>query len=303
MTLILFYNTLWGEALEPRESLPADFEITTDRTRYAAAQVVVFHIPQWKWQPLFLFPKKLLGQLWVAWSMECEANYPRLTDPSFISAFDLTMTYRLDSGVPVPYIPYYDTADNLRRSMRNMPQPKTAKAPAVSFISSRINRSGRREYVESLMEHLHVDSYGKFRRNATLVPDHGRPSKLETIARYRFTLGFENACAPDYVTEKFYDPLVVGSVPVYLGAPNVEQFAPGDHCYINVADFPKPQDLAAYLIALTQDEAAYNAYLEWRTKPFNPAFEEFLERFGQDSVQRLCIAVRTRLAAGTTSGK
>lgn len=295
--MILFYNTLWGEPLRLCGPLPAHFEITTDRSRYPKAQAVVFHIPQWKWQPLFLFPKKLPGQLWVAWSMECEENYRRLQDPRFMSAFDLTMTYRLDSDVPVPYVPYDNTAENIRRALASPPQHKTAAAPAVSFISSRINRSGRREYIETLMRYLPVDSYGKFHKNASVVRDNGRPSKLETIARYRFTLAFENVRAHDYVTEKFFDPLVVGSVPVYLGAPNVEEFAPGDHCYINAADFPDPKQLAAYLLDVAHDEPAYQRYLEWRTKPLRPALDTMLTRFGKDVYVRLCEAVRARLDA------
>lgn len=38
-------------------------------------------------------------------------------------------------------------------------------------------------------------------------------------------MAFENVIAMDYVTEKFYDPLIAGSVLVYLGAPNIADFA------------------------------------------------------------------------------
>ena len=42
------------------------------------------------------------------------------------------------------------------------------------------------------------------------------------------------------MTEKFYDPLLTGSVPVYLGAPNVAEHAPAAQCYIDVRDFAGP---------------------------------------------------------------
>ena len=64
---------------------------------------------------------------------------------------------------------------------------------------------------------------------------------MQTIAGYKFTLAFENAVAEDYVTEKLYHPLVAGSVPVYLGAPNVGQLVPASDCYIDVNDFSGPQ--------------------------------------------------------------
>ncbi len=36
----------------------------------------------------------------------------------------------------------------------------------------------------------------------------------------------ENSIATDYVTEKLYDAFVAGCVPVYYGAPNIEDLLP-----------------------------------------------------------------------------
>lgn len=41
---------------------------------------------------------------------------------------------------------------------------------------------------------------------------------LRLMAKYKFTLAFENALGEDYITEKFWRPLKLGSVPVYLGS-------------------------------------------------------------------------------------
>jgi hypothetical protein len=41
------------------------------------------------------------------------------------------------------------------------------------------------------------------------------------VARYKFTLSFENAVCDDYITEKLWRPLMVGSVPIYMGSPSV----------------------------------------------------------------------------------
>jgi hypothetical protein len=280
--------------MDPRQA-PGGFEFTTDRRRYLDASAVVFHIPQWARWRWWRWPKKLPGQLWVAWSMECEENYPLLRDPRFRRRFDLTMTYRLDADVPATYVNYYSSADNLARALRQPPQPKWPEPLVASFISSRINRSGRRQYVRELARSLPIDSYGRFMRNTSPANDHGRPSKLETIARYHFTLAFENACGQDYVTEKFFDPLVAGSVPVYLGAPNVEDFAPGDHCFINVADFPNPKTLAEYLMTLGHDDAAYRAYFAWKEQPYRAAFQHLLALSAPDPFVKLCELIQARL--------
>lgn len=137
-----------------------------------------------------------------------------------------------------------------------------------------------------------IDSYGTFMRNRVLPDDRGIPSKLAQIAHYRFTIAFENACGPDYVTEKFFEPLQAGSVPVYLGAPNIEDFAPGESCFINAADFPDPGRLAAYLKDLAADEAAYSAYFAWRQEPFRPSFNKLLNLESEPWLHRMCRALR-----------
>ncbi len=66
------------------------------------------------------------------------------------------------------------------------------------------------------------------------------------------------------MTEKFFDPLVAGSVPVYLGAPNVADFAPDAYSYIDVADSSGPDEVAAYLGHLDCHDDEYQAYLAWK---------------------------------------
>jgi hypothetical protein len=281
--LILFYNTMWEAPLEAPEDLPAGCELTVDRRRYADADTVVFHIPEWgKWRRFFL-PRKRQGQVWVAWSMECEQNYPLLLDPRFMGCFDLTMSYRLDSDIPVPYARGYEECD-----FRRPPGVKVSEPLVTSFISSSANRSGRREYVRELAGLLPMDSYGRFLRNRTLTPDQGRRTKLQTISRYKFTLAFENAVGEDYVTEKFYDPLLAGSVPVYLGAPNIEDFAPGDRCFVNAADFPHPGALAEYLSELGNNQEAYRAFFAWKEQPYRPSFRKLMEYSAKHPFVRLC---------------
>jgi hypothetical protein len=43
--------------------------------------------------------------------------------------------------------------------------------------------------------------------------DHGGKTKLDTMARYKFYLAFENNNNVDYVTEKYFQALMMGTVP------------------------------------------------------------------------------------------
>lgn len=271
--LVLIYNHPWGRpAPVPAGPLPGGFEVTDDRSRYRDAAAVVFHLPSLgSLEGL----RRYEGQLWVGQTMECDE------EPAG-SRFDLRMGYRRDWEVPLLYCRPGDV-----ERMRAPARGKDLGGVAL-FASSRHDRSGRYAYAEELMSHLEVHSYGRRLRNRRLRPDRGVSTKLETIARHRFTLAFENARATDYVTEKFFHPLIAGSVPVCLGAPNVEDFAPGDRCYIDTADFDSPAHLAEHLTALAADERAYAEYQRWREEPLRPAFLDLVEAQREHPLVRLC---------------
>lgn len=42
------------------------------------------------------------------------------------------------------------------------------------------------------------------------------------VARYKFVIAYENSVCNDYITEKLWRPLVLGVVPIYFGAPNIQ---------------------------------------------------------------------------------
>lgn len=291
-TLILLYNTMWGEHLDTREASQFDgIRVVTDVALFEQAQVVVFHVPTARTLP----DTKMPGQLWVAWSMESAANYPRLRNRRFMSQFDLTMTYRLDSDVPVTYLGAYGGVTEFERKLRRSPEPKSPDRLATMFISSTVNKSGRFEYVTELMRYLDVHSYGKWMRNRSLpVPDERQATKLSVISQYKFDLSFENSISEDYVTEKFFDPLVAGTVPVYLGAPNIDLFAPGDRCFINTADFANPKELAEYLLFLNHDSEAYAEYFAWKQQPFRESFLTLVAEQQTTPFARLCALLRDR---------
>lgn len=144
------------------------------------------------------------------------------------------------------------------------------------------------------MKRMTLYSYGTTLHNRDLPEDSGEATKLQTIATYKFTLACENSICSDYVTEKFFQPLVVGSVPVYLGAPNVAEFAPGQSCYIDANDYATPADLADYLIFLATDERAYGQYLAWKSEPLRPEFMDKVGRVASPSFSRLAGLLRSR---------
>jgi hypothetical protein len=283
--LILVYNHFASWGPPTRHDCPAACEFTMDRGRLAEADAAVYHIPTLPADTRRI--EKRPGQKAVALSLESEGNYPLLADPEFMGQFDITMTYRRDATI---WCAYFDP--DLAVRLLTPPQPKTEAAPAVYFTSNPFERSGRNLYVIKLMKRIGVDCYGRMLRNRELREDRGRETKLTVIARYKFTLAFENSICRDYVTEKFFDPLVAGSVPVYLGAPNVNEFAPAEDCFIDVTNFAGPAALAAYLASLAADERAYARYLAWKTGDLAPGFLDQVEHQRVSGWCRLCLMLR-----------
>ncbi len=61
-------------------------------------------------------------------------------------------------------------------------------------------------------------------------------SKHETLSQYMFSMCFENMAMDGYITEKLFDCLYAGTIPIYLGAPDVDKWIPQD-VYIDFRKF------------------------------------------------------------------
>lgn len=84
-------------------------------------------------------------------------------------------------------------------------------------------------------------------------------SKTETFRNYKFSVCFENAHSiPGYITEKIFDSLVAGCIPVYWGAPNITDYVP-ESCFIDFRKIQSFDKLHSYLTSMTADE--YNSML------------------------------------------
>jgi hypothetical protein len=285
--LILFYNTFFGAEPSPTDCGPG-CTFTSDRRLIADADVVVFHLPGAR---EIGDARKYPGQTWVAWSMESSAHTPMVGQPELMRHFDLTMTFSRRSDVWCSYLAPRSAWDEaLARPL----QPRRHKAPLVMFQSAAADKCGRNAFCAELMQLLPVDSYGKFLNNRAIENDRGAETKNEVIGGYKFALGAENTFEDDYVTEKLFQPLLAGTVPVYRGAPNVADYAPGENCFIDVNTFASPAHLAEYLRHLDNDDAEYEKYLAWRSQPLRESFLQLLRACETEAFCRLAELIARR---------
>jgi len=132
--------------------------------------------------------------------------------------------------------------------------------------------------------------YWKNRKALRAIYKGAVKSKYETLSRYRFALCFENMAMPGYITEKIFDCFFVGTIPVYLGAPDVERYIPKS-CFIDMRDFDNYAALHTYLSSLSDNdissfrEAAREYLSSEQYRPFTK--ERFVEQFEVDLTETL----------------
>lgn len=88
------------------------------------------------------------------------------------------------------------------------------------------------------------------------LPYRGKAAdKNQLQSGFRFALCIENVACPGYVTEKIIEALVVGSIPIYLGAPDIADYVPAD-AFIDIGKLSSMGELPTLLKAITPKNAA-----------------------------------------------
>ncbi|KNC82270.1 hypothetical protein SARC_05442 [Sphaeroforma arctica JP610] len=218
----------------------------------------------------------------------------------------IEMTFRKKADIRVNYfsnefrsIP--DLYHKVSHSLVNKAKVGGDMALATAFISNCIKH--RADYVQRMEKAgMSVDMYGlcDVLRNKDENKDikkyakGGRMKKADRkqflSSMHKFILAFENRQVDDYVTEKFFQALVSGALPIYRGAPNIKEYVPNlDYpSFINADAFETPEDLVKYMNKVVANQTLYDSYFEWKKKPFR---KEFLDLFtwSRDTIPcRIC---------------
>ncbi|XP_008454950.2 glycoprotein 3-alpha-L-fucosyltransferase A-like isoform X1 [Cucumis melo] len=217
-------------------------------------------------------------------SMESSHYYPENNiDLARRKGYTVVMTTSLSSDVPVGYFSWaeYDIMAPV--------QPKTEPALAAAFISNCGARNFRLQALDALEKlNVKIDSYGSCHRNRD-----GRVDKVETLKRYKFSLAFENSNEEDYVTEKFFQSLVAGTIPVVVGAPNIKEFAPSPDSFLHIKEFSDVESIAKSMKYLAENPKIYNQSLRWKYDGPSESFKALVDMAAVHSSCRLCIHMAT----------
>jgi hypothetical protein len=110
-------------------------------------------------------------------------------------------------------------------------------------------------------------------------------SKYAALAKYAFSLCYENCVMDGYVTEKIVDCLYAGTIPCYLGAPDIASIVP-KAAFIDARDFESTTELWQHAKGLSPAERqehrdAGKAFLE--SKAFDAFYDSLASVFKLDA--------------------
>ena len=224
------------------------------------------------------------GRMTVGVSMESPANFASLDIASFRNYFHVGVSHRRG------HMDLHTTYNNyFPAQFRSRGAPFGKKRDSLLFAYTACHWQGRNKLFDELLPLIQIDAVGRCKHNTNIIdilpqcaslPRSGRTVWQESeclLHHYKFYLAIENTREPDYITEKLWQGLRAGAVPIYLGAHNVRDFLP-DRAAVYIDDFPTLAELVVYIKSAVADESIYQRHHAWKDAPFpgrfiNSAFE------------------------------
>ena len=258
--------------------------------------VIIFHVKDMPGGTMLreLSQNRPLNQVWCYFNKESAYNTINVARKSFDGFFNMTITPKRNSHVFAPYGYYeekskhsshwlkeyqhltiFKLSDTLDLASKKV-QEKELLEMDFSFVEKELPivwvvshcNTFRDIYVEKLLQYLPIDIYG----TCSLSYKQKKECEKNTYAcesrlrRYKFTLAFENSFCEDYVTEKYWNAIIRGNIPIVLGGSNYDAKIAIPGSFINARLFKSPESLANYINFLLHSEYEYNKYFEWRRK-------------------------------------
>jgi alpha(1,3/1,4) fucosyltransferase len=163
--------------------------------------------------------------------------------------------------IPMPFDrviePYWSRKD--RRGIILVNANKRAALTAGELYTERLRA------IKHFAQRDAIDLWGRLWENGLgdLEPEFGDAvrrswrgpvdDKTEAMSRYRFAICYENMILNGWITEKIFNCLAAGVVPVYLGAPDIAD-AVDPACYIDFRSYGSYEELDRYLQSVTDAE-------------------------------------------------
>lgn len=262
-TLLIWFWPI-GWTLEP-DSCSSKFNIdgchlTADKSLYTKADGVLLHHRDIA-KNLSNLPKtpRPFHQLWLC--MLFESPKHSTTIPDLDHLVNITIGYHAYADI----VFYRRLVLKREDTIQSIPLPAKTKSVCRLDYGHQVESPEILKYYNDLKEHIHVDVFGQHNQDRLSVELYS-----SAIKSCKFYLALESTKDSDektlvYVSEKLYNSLKWGTVPVVWGpSKKVYEGLIPRGAFIHVDDFSSPRELAAYLQILDKREDLYNQLLWWR---------------------------------------
>ncbi|OXG08758.1 glycosyl transferase family 10 (putative fucosyltransferase) [Flavobacterium araucananum] len=131
----------------------------------------------------------------------------------------------------------------------------------------------RRIFNRYVLNYSNLGFIGKLLSDYYITYKGSVEKKSDVLKKYKFSFCLENAIDTEgWITEKIFDSLFNGCIPIYLGASEIETFI-DKSCFVNLRDFESFEELYDFLTNM--DKETYNNYLS--------NIKKFIERKAEDN--------------------
>jgi len=132
-----------------------------------------------------------------------------------------------------------------------------------SFICRRDYFGDRIFFYNQINQIDNIDCDGQFMHNNDILKNQYNDNKVEFLKSYKFNLCPENSNYPGYVTEKIFDAISAGCIPIYWGSDNCPEPEILNHNAVLFIDLKKNNNSILQLIdSLNQNPHLHKEFAE-----------------------------------------
>lgn len=273
--IIMWWSKFTGQKYDERVCGDVTCVFTEDRhyKNHPNTKVFMFYGSDFSINDLPL-PRKPHHE-WGLFHEESPKNNYLFSHADIMTMFNHTCTFKRESdySITTQHLPTLEWLEDTRYLLSTGIKNSYLNelAPILYVHSDCDTPSDRDTYINLLQKYIKIDSYGTCLHNKDLPRHLVDPIKgmlhkdfLNLVAKYKFAFSMENGICDDYITEKLWRPLMVGTVPVVLGSSKVQDFLPAQKSAVLINEFKTAEDLAKHLLFLNSNDAEYEQYLRWK---------------------------------------
>ena len=253
--------------------------------------------------------------------MESSVNYPELKNVQsyYKMNIDLVIAYRQHtigiSWLPTSYINTELNSFLTQNSLVNTWNARNGRMMAMAAFVTNCKKTvpDRLHLLQNIAREFPVLKFG----SCFAKTDQALPHKIDTCKKYPrrspmwdapkecvmhgvlFAFALENSIEPGYISEKLWQPLKMGAIPIYsvVGARENRDFFPHPDAVLVIEDFGSIHALTEYMHKIANNESLwYKHAMAWRRLPLQQISPMFLNSVSNSLVTlpcRLCELLHT----------